>query len=56
VAGKVPAARLNVLVRGSEVSEKSPRVSIIIPSFDGYRGGLLPRLLEDLEKQTFSDY
>ncbi|TET33808.1 MAG: glycosyltransferase [Planctomycetota bacterium] len=38
------------------MSEKPPRVSIIIPSFDGYRGGLLPKLLEDLKKQTFSDY
>jgi glycosyltransferase involved in cell wall biosynthesis len=33
-----------------------PRVSIIIPSFDGYRDGLLPKLLDDLRRQTFQDY
>jgi len=34
---------------------KSPKVSIIIPSLDGYRGGNVPRLISDLKKQTFKD-
>lgn len=32
-----------------------PRVSIVIPSRDGHRGGLVPRLLESIERQTYSD-
>lgn len=32
-----------------------PRVSIVIPSRDGYRGGLVPRLLESIERQTYRD-
>ncbi|MCF6285546.1 MAG: glycosyltransferase [Candidatus Hydrogenedentes bacterium] len=34
----------------------TPRVSIIIPSWDGHRDGCVPRLLESVERQTFSDY
>ncbi|HIJ74878.1 MAG TPA: glycosyltransferase [Candidatus Hydrogenedentes bacterium] len=37
------------------VSEK-PRVSVIIPSWDGYRDGCVPRLLESIESQTFQDF
>lgn len=33
-----------------------PRVSVIIPSRDGYRGGCLPRLLESIETQTFREF
>lgn len=33
-----------------------PRVSVIIPSLDGYRNGCVPRLLESIHKQTFTDY
>ncbi len=33
-----------------------PRVSVIIPSRDGYRDGAVPRLLESVAKQTFRDY
>ncbi len=32
-----------------------PRVSIIIPSRDGHRGGFVPRLLESIERQSFQD-
>jgi len=32
------------------------RVSVIIPSRDGYRDGFVPRLLESIEAQTFTDY
>jgi len=34
----------------------SARVSVIIPSLDGYRGGCVPRLLESVGKQRFTDY
>lgn len=34
----------------------APRVTVIIPSWDGHRNGCVPRLLESVEKQTFSDY
>lgn len=33
-----------------------PKVSVIIPSSDGYRNGNVPLLLEDLKKQTYQDY
>jgi len=33
-----------------------PRVSVIIPSRDGHRDGCVPRLLESVEAQTFTDY
>ena len=36
--------------------KNSPRVSIIIPSRDGYRDGCVPRLLESVQSQTFRDY
>ena len=36
--------------------QKAPRVSVVIPSLDGYRDGCVPRLLESVEAQTFSDY
>ncbi|MCX5768761.1 MAG: glycosyltransferase [Candidatus Hydrogenedentes bacterium] len=32
-----------------------PRVSIIIPSLDGHRGGAVPRLLESIKRQTLKD-
>lgn len=33
-----------------------PRVSVIIPSLDGYRDGWVPRLLESIERQSFKDH
>ena len=33
-----------------------PKVSIIIPSIDGNRDGMLPKLLDQLKRQTFQDY
>ncbi len=33
-----------------------PRVSVIIPSWDGSRDGCVPRLLESVRAQTFTDY
>ena len=34
----------------------TPRVSVIIPTRDGYRDGFVPRLLESVKEQTFTDY
>jgi GT2 family glycosyltransferase len=33
-----------------------PRVSIIIPTVDGYRNGLFPALLEQLSEQTYQNF
>lgn len=38
------------------MTEADPKVSVIIPSLDGYRDGNVPRLLEDLKRQTFQDF
>jgi glycosyltransferase involved in cell wall biosynthesis len=38
------------------VNVKPPRVSVVIPSRDGYREGRVPRLLESIEAQTYRDY
>lgn len=35
---------------------KVPRVSVVIPSLDGYRDGCVPRLLESVESQLFEDW
>ncbi len=40
--------------QGAEMGE--PRVSIVIPSLDGFRDGCVPRLLESVAAQTFRDY
>lgn len=37
------------------IEKESPCVSVIIPSFDGYRGGSLARLVESLKEQSFKD-
>ena len=37
-------------------TEKTPRLSVIIPSWDGYRDGCVPRLLESVERQSYADY
>ena len=37
-------------------NESAPRVSVIIPSLDGYRDGCVPRLLASVESQTFRDF
>lgn len=42
-------------MRGRDASEP-PRVSIVIPSLDGHRGGCVPRLLASIERQTFQDF
>ncbi len=39
------------------VSEsKKPRVSVIIPTLDAFRGGAVPRLVESIKRQTFRDF
>ena len=46
------------LKNGAQIIRRkdNPLVSVIIPSLDGYRGGNLPKLLEDLNKQTVHDF
>jgi len=39
----------------AEARKQSPRVSVIIPSLDGHRGGCVPRLLESVRGQRFTD-
>lgn len=34
----------------------NPLVSVVIPSFDGYRNGYLPKLIENLKEQSFQDF
>lgn len=38
------------------IQKENPLVSVIIPSLDGYRGGNVPKLLDDLRQQTFQDF
>ncbi len=35
---------------------RAPRVSVIIPSRDGFREGCVPRLLDSVQMQTYRDY
>ncbi len=39
-----------------EENKHTPRMSVVIPSLDGYRDGCVPRLLESIARQTFTDY
>ena len=40
----------------STPSEPASRVSVVIPSWDGHRDGCVPRLLESIRQQTYTDY
>lgn len=37
-------------------SHAAPRVSVIVPSLDGHRGGAVPRLLSSVDRQTYTDH
>lgn len=37
------------------IPNKSPKVSVIIPSLDGYRNSNVPKLINDISKQTTKD-
>lgn len=37
------------------MAKNNPRVSVIIPSLDGYRDGNVPKLIEQIHNQTFKD-
>ena len=41
---------------GESSDVTKPKVSVIIPSRDGYRNGAVPRLLESVAQQTLTDY
>ena len=43
-------------VRHLQSESLFPKVSVIIPSLDGYRGGNVPKLLDDLKNQTLQDF
>jgi glycosyltransferase involved in cell wall biosynthesis len=38
------------------IANPSPTVSVIIPSADGFRDGCVPKLLESVEAQDYTDY
>lgn len=38
------------------MQKDNPLVSVVIPSYDGYRNGCLPKLLESLKKQSFQNF
>lgn len=40
----------------STSTEHPPRLSVIIPSWDGHRDGAVPRLLESVGRQSYTDY
>ncbi len=44
------------MMDAARTETKAPRVTVIIPSWDGHRNGCVPRLLESVEKQTYRDY
>jgi len=44
------------LVGSSVQADAAPRVSIVIPSFDGERGGYVPKLLDSIRRQSFQDF
>lgn len=39
-----------------EHTSKPPRLSVIIPSWDGYRDGCVPRLLASVDSQSYTDF
>ena len=42
--------------RNPKPETRPPRASVIIPSLDGHRGGSVPRLLDSVAQQQFTDY
>jgi GT2 family glycosyltransferase len=40
----------------TSANKRPSRLAVIIPSRDGYRGGAVPRLLESIAAQTYTDY
>lgn len=38
------------------MTSPTPRVSIVVPTWDGYRDGCVPRLLASIERQDFKDH
>ncbi|MBI2424913.1 MAG: glycosyltransferase [Candidatus Hydrogenedentes bacterium] len=38
-----------------EPESSTPRLSVVIPTLDGYRNGCVPRLLESVQRQTIQD-
>ena len=51
-----PTILARIMEALSSHPDTPPRLSVIIPSLDGYRDGSVPRLLESVKAQTFTDY
>ncbi len=53
----IPADRkIDRIETGADSPEDYPKVSIIIPTSDGYRGGYFPALLKQLSEQSFQNF
>ena len=53
----IPPNRKIKVIENEYNSDKSyPKVSIIIPTADGYRNGLLPALLRSISQQNYQDF
>jgi len=48
--------KVKVIENEYNTYNSNPKVSIIIPTADGYRDGLLPALLENLSKQKYQNF
>lgn len=53
MGNKISSHPAVVSVHGKEA--RAPKVTVLIPSLDGHRGGLVPRLVDQLRSQTLSD-
>ena len=49
-------ALCSILPRVTHATDIPPRVSVIVPSWDGHRNGCVPRLMESVRAQTFQDF
>jgi GT2 family glycosyltransferase len=48
-------AERSPVVRVHDSETATPRVTVLIPSLDGHRNGLVPRLVDQLRRQSFQD-
>lgn len=54
--GIPPGRKIEVMETKSNQLEGYPKVSVIIPTSDGYRNGLFPALLKQLFEQSFQNF
>lgn len=53
MGNEIPGQTAVVRAHGRE--DRAPKVTVLIPSLDGHRGGQVPRLVDQLKGQTFRD-